>query len=295
MLTRKQTSLIDEKGISTMHDFRVISLISGEPYFEDGVLSYYDGRLVTLCGFPLRGEAPLERTRLREHAKRWIVERAAEGVVYIGPQYLDLRCLRALSLHRVRNFKGNSCSTELIIDCDGSADKIFKRRLYRRSRARGFEATIKTGCILSAEHLRLIETFYALREITCYLAEMAFVLPTLLRYRRVSLIEARKNGRLCGFLALHKSFKDMLVALFLYHDHQTPGVSDFLYSEMLNYAHRAGVASVNVGPSPTPGHYTFKLKWGGKPAVPPYYLLEWMRGRLARRGHKSWGPRIVRL
>jgi len=295
MLTRKQISLIDEKGISTLHDFRVVSLISGEPYLEDGVLSYYDGRLVMLCGFPLRGEPLIEKTRLRELSKRWITKRSAEGIIYIGPQSLDLRCLRASRLRCVERFKGEYFSTELVIDCNGRSDELFKRRLYRRSRSRGFEATIKTGGILSAEHLRLIETFYGLREITCYLAEMAFALPALLRSRRFSLIEARKDGRLCGFLALHESFKDVRVAFFLYHDHQTPGVSDFLYSEMLSLARRVGIASINIGPSPTLGHYNFKLKWGGTPAVPPYYFTQWMRGPLSLRCHTAWGPRIVRL
>jgi len=295
MLTRKQISLLDEKGISTLHDFRILSLTAGEPYLEDGVLSYFDGRLVTACGFPLRGAALIEETSLRDLSKYWIKERSAEGIIHIGPQSLDLRCLRAFSLRRVEKFRGQNFSAELMIKCNGNSDEVFKHRFYRRSCSRGFKSTVKTGGILSAEHLKLIETFYSRREITCYLAEMAFAIPAVLRSRRVSLIEARQNGRLCGFLALHESFKDMLVALFLYHDHQTPGVSDFLYGEMLRYASRLGAASVNVGPSPTRGHYNFKLKWGGESAVPPYYLLGWMRGRLRLRWHKAWGPRLVRL
>jgi hypothetical protein len=295
MLTRKQISLLDEKGISTLHDFRINSLIAGEPFMQDGVLSYFDGRLVTVCGFPLRGEGVIEQNTLRNLSKYWITKRSAEGIIYIGSQSLDLRCLRASGLRRDERFKGQDFSAELVIKCNGSSEEISKHRFYRRACSRGFESTVKTGGILSAEHLKLIERFYSLREITCYLAEMAFALPAVLRSKRVSLIEARQNGRLCGFLALHECFKDMLVALFLYHDHQTPGVSDFLYGEMLRYARRFGAATVNVGPSPTRGHYNFKLKWGGESAVPPYYLVGWMRGRLRLRSHKSWGPRLVRL
>jgi hypothetical protein len=295
MLTRKEIGLLDENGIATLHDFRVVSLISGEPFVEDGVLAYFDGRLVTLCGFALRGEPVIGKAQLRELSKRWIEERSAEGILYIGPQTVDLRCLHASTLRCVERIKGKNFSTELVIDCNIVFDEVLKHRFYKRGRSRGFEATIKSGGILSAEHLKLIETFYEQREISCYLAEMAFAVPALLRSKRVRLIEARKDGQLCGFLALHESFKDMLVALFLYQDHRTPGVSDFLYSEMVGYARRSGIANVNVGPSPTLGHYNFKLKWGGKPAVPPYYLVEWVRGRLSLRYHRGWGPRLVRL
>jgi hypothetical protein len=295
MLTRKQIRLIDAKGIATLHDFRVISLSAGEPFIENGVLTYYDGRLVTLCGFPFRGDPPIADGRLRELSKYWITERSAEGIIYVGPQPLDLRCLRALNFRCIEKFKGCNYSSELVIDCHDDSNEVFKSRLYKRARSRGFEATIKTGGILSAEHLKLIEAFYALREITCYLAETAFAIPALLRSKRVTLIEARKDGRLSGFLALHESFEDMLVALFLYHDHRTPGVSDFLYSEMLDHARRSGVAGINVGPSPTRGHYNFKLKWGARPLIPPYYLREWLRGRLCLRWHRGWGPRLVRL
>jgi len=295
MLTRKQITLIDQKGISTLHDFRVVSLVSGEPNFEDGILSYYDGRLVTICGFPLRGEPPIDANRLREVSRFWSVRRSAEGIDYVGPHYVDFRFLRASKFRCVERFKGNYLATELVIDCNGGSEELFKLRLYKRSRSRGFQATVKRGGILSAEHFRLIETFYGQREVTNYLAEMAFVLPALLSSRRLWFIEARKGGRLCGFLTLHACFRDLGVALFLYHDEQTPGVSDFLYSEMLNHAHHCDIAVINIGPSLTRGHYNFKLKWGGKPALPPYYLIRWLRGRLSRRYHTSWGPRIVGL
>src|SRR5829696_4437458 len=158
MLTRKQISLLDEKGISTLHDFRILSLTAGEPYLEDGVLSYFDGRLVTACGFPLRGAALIEETSLRDLSKYWIKERSAEGIIHIGPQSLDLRCLRAFSLRRVEKFRGQNFSAELMIKCNGNSDEVFKHRFYRRSCSRGFKSTVKTGGILSAEHLKLIET-----------------------------------------------------------------------------------------------------------------------------------------
>jgi hypothetical protein len=111
----------------------------------------------------------------------------------------------------------------------------------------------------------------------------------------VNIIEARRGDRLHGFILLHRAFVDGVMSLYIFHDHATTGVSDFLYGEMLNYARALGAASVNVGASPSPGHYDFKLKWGGKPDVPPYHLVQWTRGHLARRYHTFWGPRIIRL
>lgn len=103
------------------------------------------------------------------------------------------------------------------------------------------------------------------------------------------------GARLCGFATLHKAFRDVAVGLFLAHDHQTPKVSDFLYGELLIHAHRLGLKYVNVGQSPGLGHYNFKLKWGGEPAVPPRRYIEWAHERLGPKYYLPWGARVFKL
>lgn len=295
MLSRKDSEQIRRHGVATLHDHWFNSLFAGEPFFEDGRLAYFDGRAVTLCGFPLRGGPALGAAKLCRAAVRWAVERHAEVVSFVGPRPLDLGVMKSLGYRRVCEDHGAVFSAELLIDCNDGERAGRRRRSYRRARAAGLRAKVRLGGLVTAEHLGLIEQFYRLRDLSPYLANMAFATPALVRARRVHLIEAWHGGELCGFMVLHKAFADIVTALLLFHDHQTTGVSDFLYGEMLADAQRLGATYVNVGPSPTIGHYNFKRKWGGKPLVPPYYSVVWARGHIARRWHISWGPRLVRL
>lgn len=296
MLSRSICDQIKQCGLSTLHDYWFTSLFAGEPRFQDGVLSYYDGRLVTLCGFPLRGNPPIDGPLVRRLVEKWIGEDpAVQAVCYVGPNRVDLSRLRKFSFRCVSEQPAIPIASELFIDCNGQPDSVLKKRIYRRSRSLSFERRVRSAGSVSAEHFQLIEFFYRKRQVTTYLAEIAFAIPVLLRSRRVHLIEARKDGKLCGFIALHKPFLDISVGLFMACRPDIPGVCDFLYSAMLDESKRLGATSVNVGPSPSLGHFNFKKKWGGEPVVPPYYFVQWARGLLAQRFHTSWGPRMVRL
>lgn len=295
MLTHKKKEQLRLRGSSTLHDHWFISIFAGEPHLEDGVLSYYDGRLVTLCGFPLRNDPPIGSAVVRRLAEHWVADAGVQSICYVGPNFVNLTGLRKFGLRCVAQQPAFPIASELFIDCNGNPDSVFKKRIYRRSRSLEFKSRIRTAGNVSAEHFQLIELFYRERELTPYLAEISFALPVLLRSRRVHLIEARKEGKLCGFIALHKPFLDIAVGLFMACRQDMPGVCDFLYSAMLEESQRLGATSVNVGPSPSVGHFNFKKKWGAVPVVPPYYYMQWARGSLARRFHTSWGPRMVRL
>lgn len=293
MLTPKQVDFIHQNGIATLHDYWGESLFSGEPFFENGILSYYDGRVVTVCGYPLCGESSADDAVVNDLCRGWADERNAEAILYIGPQPQNFSCLRDYGFRCTHNKRGGDISAEVLIDCSGTPNVITDHSFYRRALKMGFESRVKTGDIVPVDYIRLIEIFYKRTAISGYLVKMAFALPALLRSCRVQLIEARLGGRLCGFATLHRAFAHVAVGLFLAHDCQTPGVSDFLYGELLVHAQRLGVKYVNVGQSPRLGHYNFKLKWGGTPAVPPHYYIQWVRGRLSRKQHPVWAARII--
>jgi len=295
MLTRSEVRRIERHGISTFHDYWFNSLFAGEPYLEDGLLAYYDGRVVTLCGFPLRDVPTIKPSIYNRLAQKWVKERKAESIIFIGPKPVSLQALANEGLRLVAQEKRHRFAAELFIDCSGNPGSIFKRRVFRRAKIRDFQLTVRRGGMMSSEYFRLVELFYRQRELTGYLAEMAFALPAMLRSHKVHLIEARRNDRLCGFVAVHKPFVDICVGLFLATDNGINGVCDFLYAAMLDQAKHMGASFVNVGPSPSAGHYDFKLKWGGQPRVPPYYFVQWSRGKIARRFHTSWGPRLIRV
>ncbi len=88
MLKRKDAGALRSSGLSTLHDYWLTSLSAGEPFYEAEVLSYFDGRMATVCGFPLRDGAPPPHAALRGVTERWVSERKAEAVLFIGPRPL---------------------------------------------------------------------------------------------------------------------------------------------------------------------------------------------------------------
>ncbi|MBV8857940.1 MAG: hypothetical protein JOZ02_13480 [Acidobacteria bacterium] len=295
MLKPKDASAIRRLGFATLHDYWLTSLSAGEPFYEEGALAYFDGRMVTLSGFPLRDSAPLSKESLRALAERWAVERGAEALLFLGPRPDKKLLGRGSGLRLVYEGHRPAISAELFIDC---ADPEFEgraRRLCRAARATGLRLGSRAGGVASAQHFGLVERFYGLRPLTSFLADVSFIIPAVLRSRRVDIIEAWAGRRLAGFILMHQPFEDTAVGVFLFHDHVTAGVSDLLYQGMVAQARRRGARYVNVGASPTRGHYGFKLKWGAVPLVPPYHCSVWARGHLGRRKYISWGPRLLGL
>src|ERR1700720_1798352 len=236
MLTRSEVRLIEQHGISTFHEYWFNSLFAGEPYLEDGLLAYYDGRVVTLCGFPLR-DIPIAKASIYDRlSQKWVKDRGAESVIFVGPKPVSLQALSNEGLRRVAQEKRHKFAAELFIDCSGNPGSVFKRRVYRRAKMMDFQLTVRRGGMMSSEHFRLVEIFYRQREVTGYLAEIAFALPAMLRSRKVHLIEARRNDRICGFVAMHKPFVNTCVGLFLATDNGINGVCDLLYAAMLDQA-----------------------------------------------------------
>lgn len=295
MLTEAQINWISDHGISTLQDHWLTSLSSGEPFLEKGVLSYFDGRFVTVCGCRFRDSAPMADDDLHAVIRKWADERGVQAIAFLGPQPAEFRYLKDYGFRQTYREDANELSSELFLDCSDRAGSVFDRPIYRRSRKLRFDATLRRGGMISEEYLSLIELFYFARNITGYLADKAFTLPAVLLADRVWFVEARQGGKLCGFVGFHKPFRDIATAFFITHDHWTPGVCDFLYAKMAEQARAIGADRINIGTCPSDGHYQFKRKWGGKPDVPAYNYAEWARGRLATRRYKTWGPRIVKL
>ncbi|HJQ33416.1 MAG TPA: hypothetical protein VJ866_14615 [Pyrinomonadaceae bacterium] len=295
MLTRKGAGDIRRLGLATIQDYWGTSLSAGEPFYEGGVLSYFDGRMVTLSGFALRDSDPPTPSALGAAAEAWVVERKAEAVLLLGPSPVGKLLRPCSGLRLICEEHRPVTSSELLIDCAAPDSRRRSVRLCRRGRGFGLRLGARAGGIVTAEHFALVEKFYRLRPLSSFLADVSFVIPALLRSPRVRIVEAQKDGSLAGFLVMHRPFDDVAVGMCMFHDHATAGVSDLLYHGMLTEARRLGARYVNVGASPTRGQYDFKLKWGGLPLVPPYHCAVWARGHLGRRNYISWGPRLVGL
>lgn len=295
MLTIQEARSIRENGISVLHDHGTFSLSAGEPFLEGGDLTYFDGRSVTICGFPLRGSETRSVKQQRERVRSWACEGKAESIVYMGPGPIDLGFLADYGLRRVWFHPRNEFEAELVAECAENPRTIAVGRPFRSVRPSKFEMELSAAGAVSHEHMSLIERFFARQELNPYLVNLSFSINALLRAKGIRLVGARRGTELVGFATLHTPFRDIAVAECLFHDGVTSGVSDFLYAQLLSLGHRIGARFVNLGSSPTEGIYRFKQKWGGRPMVDPYYAVRWAKGRLVLREFFDWGPRLIRV
>ena len=292
MLTEPQRQMIRRCGIATLHDYTALSPMSGEVFFEDGALAYYDGRMLLVCGHALRGAAASSESA-RAMIHRFVDERTVDSVLYIGPEPLCLRELREKGFLDDGVQRRRPRGAELFLPVRQARHDPRLGRVYRRATSNGFVAHHRSGGMVDANHLVLAESFYSGLELSEYLAEVAVSLPIMMTSSEITIIEAWDHGSLRGFVTVHEPFDGVSVPLFIAHDRKTPGVSDFLYAQLIDHARAKQTEFVNVGPSPSEGHYRFKRKWRGFPLVPPYYAATWRRRGARGARHRTWLLRIL--
>ena len=291
MLTDVQCHVIRRRGIATLHDYRTVSPMRGEPFLEDGILAYHDGRMLLVCAQPLRHD-PSPRDAARALIQRFVGERCIDSVLYVAPEPLPLQGVLGAGFVCDEVRRRVPRSAELFLPATAVHRSEQYGRVSRQAARRGLVARKRRGGIVDVNHLALVERFYSGLELSDYLAEAAASLPIALASPDITIIEAWEHGTMKGFVTVHEPFDGLSIAVFIAHDRVTHGVSDFLYAELVGHAHASGSEFVNVGPSPTEGHYRFKRKWSGVPLVPPYYAATWRHdARCAR--HRTWLLRIL--
>lgn len=295
MLNEQQAQRIHTNGIHTLHDHRFASLIYGEAFLEDDIVVYFDGRVLTVCAYRLSDTATPKRSKIREWVHHWVKRTSAESMILVTPVCPDLRTLGSLGFQKIRTWRAEPITRELIAACAGDTDSAPQSRLWRRAWAAPYQMQARPGGAIDARKLALIERFTRFTGMTQYLAALTLAWPALLSDEKVCFIEAWQDGSLMGFVAIHRAFARGGVAIAMARDPLAHGVTDFLYAHMLTQARALGCEWVNLCSSPTRGQHAYKLKWAMPSPLAAYALIEWTRPSLGRRHHSLWGARIVRL
>jgi|ERR1035437_451593 hypothetical protein len=293
MLTSTQQAHLWNTGYCSYHETRFNSLFEGEPFLAQGFLYYFDGRKLFLCGYPLDGERDHLRDRLLEIVEHCFREMPIEAVSYCGPERVSFATVCPRKGAAVSQAPEHF-SAELVVECSEPPANRRLRTWLRSAQRNTLEiASYRGPLLLTVERLRLIESFFRVRETTPYLLDLAFALPGLTRLDGAHWFEVLQAGRLCGLALVLDAFRTMDLAVFLTTDRSVRGASDALYAAFIESAKERGKKTVNLGPSIAAGHYWYKEKWGGRPLVAPYWYWEWACGELARADFFSWPSRIL--
>jgi hypothetical protein len=290
VLSECDVAWLYEHGAATMHDAELTSLTAGEASLDGGILSYFDGRLLMVVGDAYRGTESPGAAALTQFIRDRSADQAVEAIYFIGPDPVDLRFLRASGFKRLETTRRSPRGAEMLIPCR----EVQRERVFRRASQLPLEVRVPESTLPTARHLRLVEELFTSRPLTYFLEEMALAMSGMLRLPRTRMIEAWSDGALAGFILIRKPFRDVALAPFMTRDRVTPRVCDFLYANAVIESDRLRATHINVGASPSRGHFFFKSKWHGIAGAPTYSCL-WMRKVIARGTNCGWGPRLVGL
>jgi len=267
MLSRSQENRLWRHGLTYLHDAASLKILLGEPTLLNGLLCYHDGRVVTLCGYPLRDEVPGPDSY--ELAARSLMTdvQPFEALALVGPWRME-------SLPDKELVSCMESSSRLLADLFLTLDDYSFRniRAFKQARRReGLRTVVDRERGFSAHHLRLLEHFLASRwsedlESNLNLMEYAVSLWPLAALRQAEMINIYEGSRLCGFSIWRHAFRDVGIGSFIMTD-GTPYASDALVSASLESARRRNISFFNLAPSLSYGQYRFKVKWKAYPLV----------------------------
>jgi Phosphatidylglycerol lysyltransferase, C-terminal len=283
VLTAADAEWVYCHGIATTYDAELMALTNGEPFLDDGVLSYFDGRIWVVFSDPIRPAREATLAQLRRRA----ADMNTEAILYRGSESLNLRVLREHCFRHVSTERRIPRSAEMLIRCD----EVQRCRIFRRAARAPYEARVTETSMPGAQHLRLIERLYESRGLTDFLIEMSFALQAMLRLRNTLMLEAWSGEKLVAFMLVRRPFRDVAVAPLLARNEAFRGAGDFLHAVAIRECGRMGVTYLNLGASPSSGHLFFKTKWHAKPLVAPMQSSLWTRTGL----FSGYGPRLVKL
>jgi hypothetical protein len=232
------------------------------------------------------------KERLRAVVRECLSEWAVEVLWHVGPEKLSLRGSRP-RLPALRVWKPTKLDTEMVIDCDKDPPSERLCRWLRSPKRRTFQVAPVAAGGLRAAHYKMIDQFFASREPTPFLFNLACQLMTLTTSPCCTWLEAREGDELAGLAAMVDAFDSMCLAVFQTTDARFSTASDTLHAAMREMTVARGKRYLNLGPSPEEGHYRFKKKWGGFEHHPPYWWQAWGRSELASLQNDSWPARLL--
>jgi hypothetical protein len=296
MLNVCERALIRERGYCLYHDDGLSSIVDGEPFLTHGILYYFDGRKLMVCGYPL-DECGEDAARVRAVVRGCMQSLPVELVWYCGPERVSMAGIFPSRFRIIRTIRPDATDAELVLDCLADPPSQRLRQWLRSARRQRFSIRRNRfpQFAFTALHHALIDDFFGAIEITPYLLDLAFKIPAMARLGDVEWFEAWEEDRLAGLAAVADGFRSMGLATLLAARRESPGVSDALYGAMRDALREHGKRFLNVGPSPSKGHYQFKTKWGGRPASAPSWWQAWGEGELARRDYDSWPARLIQF
>jgi hypothetical protein len=155
MLTAAEQAFVYRHGVASLHDHRVNSIVSGEPFLEHGMLSYFDGKALLVCGQSMRGFPPPAPQAANAVIREWVDRGRVDSLTFVGAEPIGLSWLRRYGFAPVFVQRRVPREAELFLPAD-----LGQTRVMRRAGRGGFRSRCSRGGGIRAVHLQLTETFF---------------------------------------------------------------------------------------------------------------------------------------
>lgn len=245
------------------HLYPFYSLILGEPFFDSGIIYYFDGRLLAVNTYLMsQSSEPISEAFTAVHRA---IEKLDPDAINLWGPLADAPCLPPLegwTRSLMATPSPNHRDVVLDLGTYNPAVVPHLRRSLEYQRQRRIDVR-RSEMALSAAHLCLISSFVHTRKLDLFDALFCAYVPI---WRIVSptttLFEAWQGRSLLGFAILDESFARLPIYLVGFRSASEPAVMDLLTDAMINYCISIGCSKLALGHSYHESLLEYKLKWG---------------------------------
>ena len=274
MLSSSDEAFLDTNAYSIDHDYFYLPRLLGEPFLNDGILSFFDGSSVHIMGTLIPWLPVNAHDKIASVVERWMRDKRVEFINYFGP----IRPNWALSQNFVIEYFKECLdySVELFVDLSIMPSlKVARRQRQDLARAhrRKIEVRKTKLVFFSHSHITLLRNNLQRSDYGISDASYVLNLSSVLSHPSTMVFEAMIGDRLVGIGVTHEYFRGRPFFLAAAFDRGEPGCSDAIYRAIIGYYKEAGANTLSLGYTSSPENMHYKTKWGGAPRVPPCFQL----------------------
>jgi len=271
MLSPSDKTFLDANAYSIDHDYFYLPRLLGEPFLNDGILSFFDGSSVHIMGAAIPWHPLNAQQNIASVVERWVRDKRVEFINYFGP----IRPNLALTQNFVIEYSEDSSdhNVELFVDLSVTRSlKIARRQRQDLARARRRGIEVRNTKIVHFSHLHISLLRNSLQRSDYGLSDASYVLnlSSVLNHPSTIVFEAMIGNHLVGIGITYEFFRGRPFFLAAAFDRGTPGCSDAIYGAIIRYYRDVGAKTLSLGYTSSLENMHYKTKWGGAPHVPPW-------------------------
>lgn len=274
MLSPSDEAFLDANAYSVDHDYFYLPKLLGEPFFTNGILSFFDGSSVHIMGTTIPWSPVNAASQVALVAEQWMMDDRVEFINYFGPVRPDWQVLQRFNIEYSAERLNHN--VELFVNlCAMPSVKIARKQRQDLARARRQGIVVRSAKLryLSHRHIALLRS--SLKRIDYGVSDANYVLnvPSILGHSSTMVFEAMLGDCLVGFGVTHEFFRGRPFFLAAAFDRAASGCSDAIYGAIIRYYRDENANTLSLGYASSPENMQYKLKWGGVAHTPPCFQL----------------------